>query len=174
MIAIEESGRNLKANHDMPSELTTIVTMPRTSDRDLTAPLRDAAVAGVVLNFNPRDSEMRERASDAWDAIRSSLARHLLEEGPIPFPGDRVFSRTMSSQLKKRYFELRALARQINSISFEDAGRDEIAVAGKALCTLAVRLDDLIGQTEHEMLSKLRQHVFAPGIEPVLCEQSAV
>ena len=166
MTAIERNGKRVKTNQAVSGDQSAIVAVPEVNDLNLAAPLRDAAVAGVVLNFNPRDAEMRERASHAWSVIRSSLARHLLEDrGLIP---------AMSDQLRKRYFELRGLARQINSVSFEDARRDEIALAGKALCALAVQLDDLINRTEHKVLSKLRTHVFANACDEGLREQLAV
>ena len=63
--------------------------------------------------------------------------------------------------LKKRYFELRALARTVDSVSFEDGSDAEISNAGKALCQLAVKLDDLMEGTERRLVNKLRHYVFS-------------
>jgi hypothetical protein len=44
------------------------------------ARLLDASIAGVVLSFNPRDDEMRERAEHSWEVIRGLLADHLFSD----------------------------------------------------------------------------------------------
>jgi hypothetical protein len=132
------------------------------------ARLLDASIAGVVLSFNPRDDEMREKAERAWEAIRAQLAAHLLDEkaDALPWQDDRsVGSPTASGILRKRYSELRALARTVNSTSFEVGTDTEIADAGKALCRLAVKLDDLMESTERRLVNKLRQYVFSSGEE---------
>lgn len=130
------------------------------------ARLLDASIAGVVLSFNPRDDEMRQKAERAWETIRALLASHLLGEEPdtLPWHGDpAVGSATASDLLSKRYCELRALARTVNSISFEDGSDAEISGAGKALCRLAVKLDDLMERTERRLVNKLRQYVLSSG-----------
>jgi hypothetical protein len=132
------------------------------------ARLLDASIAGVVLSFNPRDDEMREKAEHAWEAIRTQLAAHLLDEkvDALPWQDDEsVGSATASGILQKRYSELRALARTVNSTSFEVGSDTEIADAGKALCRLAVKLDDLMESTERRLVNKLRQYVFSSGEE---------
>jgi hypothetical protein len=52
------------------------------------ARLLDASVAGIVLNFNPRDEEMREKAERAWKTIRGLLSDDLFADGdPLPWTG---------------------------------------------------------------------------------------
>ena len=128
------------------------------------ARLLEASIAGVVLSFNPRDDEMREKAELAWEAIRGQLAAAMLADSldTLPWHGDAsVGSPTSCDILKKRYAELRALARMIDATSFEIGSDAEIADAGKALCRLAVKLDDLIEHTERRLVNKLRQYVFS-------------
>jgi hypothetical protein len=130
------------------------------------ARLLDASIAGVVLSFNPRDNEMRLKAERAWETIRALLASHLLtdEAETLPWQGDAsVGSATAADLLCKRYCELRALARIVNSTSFEDGSDAEISGAGKALCRLAVKLDDLMERTERRLVNKLRQYVLSSG-----------
>ena len=128
------------------------------------AHLLDASIAGVVLSFNPRDDEMREKAERSWETIRALLADHLFtEEAAVPpWSGDAsVGSPTAGDILKKRYFELRALARTVDSASFEKGSDAEISNAGKALCRLAVKLDDLMEVTERRLVNKLRHYVLS-------------
>ena len=132
------------------------------------AHLLEASIAGIVLTFNPRDDEMREKAELAWRAIRTQLAGHLLDAKPevLPWAGDSsIGSATAADLLKKRYSELRALARTVNAISFEVGTDAEIAGAGKALCRLAVKLDELMETTHRRLVNKLRQYVFSSGEE---------
>src|SRR5216684_4400961 len=132
------------------------------------AHLLDASIAGVVLSFNPRDDEMREKAERSWETIRAQLADHLFNEesGALPWNGDASLgSPTAHDLLKKRYSELRSLARTIGSVSFEDGSDAEISNAGKALCRLAVKLDDLMEGTKRRLVNKLRQYVLSSGEE---------
>jgi hypothetical protein len=127
------------------------------------AHLLDASIAGVVLSFNPRDDEMREKAERSWETIRALLADHLfMDEAAAPWNGEAsVGSPAACDMLKKRYFELRALARAVDSVSFEDGSDAAISSAGKALCQLAVKLDDLMEGTERRLVNKLGHYVFS-------------
>jgi hypothetical protein len=132
------------------------------------ARLLDASIAGVVLSFNPRDDEMREKAERSWEIIRALLANHLFTEGEAVLPWNRdasVGSPTACDILKKRYSELRSLARTVDSVSFEDGSDAEISTAGKALCRLAIKLDDLMDGTERRLVNKLRYYVFSSAEE---------
>jgi hypothetical protein len=132
------------------------------------ARLLDASVAGIVLSFNPRDQEMRESAERSWQIIRGLLADNLFADatGFLPWTGDGAAgSATAKDILKKRYSELRSLARTVASASFEHGSDAEIAGAGKALCRLAVKLDDLMDGTERRLVTALRAYVFSSGEE---------
>ncbi|HLI79840.1 MAG TPA: hypothetical protein VKV03_07650 [Candidatus Binataceae bacterium] len=128
------------------------------------ARLLDASIAGVVLSFNPRDDEMRERAEQSWEIIRALLADHLFIEDAMPWSAaSAIGSPAACDILKRRYVELRGLAREVASVSFEDGSDAEISSAGKALCRLAVKLDDLMDGTERRLLNQLRHYVFSSG-----------
>jgi hypothetical protein len=126
--------------------------------------LLEAAVAGLVLSFNPRDYEMRAQAAAAWEGIRAVLADDVLAEevGAAPWTRDSShYPRATADLLKKRYLELRTLAHLIKDISFESSTNSEVSVAGRALCRLAVCLDDLINGSDRRVSPKLRQYVLA-------------
>jgi len=130
------------------------------------AHLLDASIAGVVLSFSPRDDEMRETAERSWKIIRALLADHLFgdEAASLPWDGDAsVGSPAATDILRKRYAELRLLARTVASVSFENGSDPEISNAGKALCRLAVKLHDLMDGTQRRPVNKLRQYVFSSG-----------
>ena len=160
MLGTETAIRRSKGNLALLSHPTNRLVR---HDEPRDARLLDAAVAGVVLSFNPRDNEMREKAQDAQSCLREMLAAHMFSEEPcfLPWTEDRSVSRTMADLLKKRYSELRTLAQTISSTCFETGSNSEIMIAGRALCKLAVKLDDLMDGAERRMLARLRQYVFA-------------
>ena len=128
------------------------------------ARLLDASIAGVVLGFNPRDEEMRQKAARAWQTIRALLGEHMFTEPDAIFPWTEdatVGSSTACDILKKRYCEIRSLAHTVSAVSFEVGSDAEISGAGKALCRLAVTLDDLMEETERRLVNQLRHYVFA-------------
>lgn len=166
MLGTETAIRRSKGNLALLSHPTNrLVRHEETRD----VRLLEAAVAGVVLSFNPRDNEMRDKAIEAQECLREMLAEHVFSEEPcfLPWTEDRSVSRTMAELLKKRYSELRTLAQTVNSTSFETGSNSEIAVAGRALCKLSVKLDDLMDGAERRMLAKLRHYVFASSAEEV-------
>ncbi len=135
----------------------------------LGAPLLDAAVAGVVLSFNPQNPEMRALAGASWSRIRATLSHHMLSEKITILPlteDQRLVSRPVLERMRRRHAELRKLARTVDSVSFETGGREEVARAGKTLCDLAIRLDDALEGEEHALLPKLRRYIFAAAPPP--------
>lgn len=167
-------------SHSRQLDLKPISSFPRTkfddrpanrvvhADFSRDARLLDASIAGVILSVNPRDEEMREKAARAWQFIRTMLADHLLDNANagLPWIDDAsVGSATARDLLMKRYAELRTLAQTIESTSFEAGSDHEISAAGKALCRLAVKLDDLTERTQRRLVNKLREYVFAAAKE---------
>ncbi len=126
-------------------------------------PLRSAAVAGMVLSFNPQNSEMRETAEKSWEKIRLLLSHHLLGEAEIVLPGAderAAFTSTMARRAKRRHAELRSLARRIDAVSFECGRNGEVAEAADALREFAIKLDDLVDGADRGLLPLLRPYVF--------------
>jgi hypothetical protein len=56
---------------------------------------------------------------------------------------------------------MRAQIGKLTGVSFEDDPDKVVSVAGKALCALAVKLDDLIDSEEMRLLPALRKMLFA-------------
>ena len=133
-------------------------------DRKLEMPLLDAAVAGAILGFRPTDKEMRRQAELAWRTIRPQLSQHLLSEDDTLLPWaetSKGLSVKVVDQLKAQHHELRSLARKLTGVSFEEDADGVVAPAGRALCMLAVKLDDLIDSEEKGLLPALRKVLFA-------------
>jgi|SRR5271163_3349360 len=132
-------------------------------------PLLDAAVAGVVLGFRPSDREMREQAERCWETIQPILSQHLFNEDETLLPwakGMAGFSPVVMLRFKKSHDELHQIAKQLAGVSFEEDKEQIVERAGKALCALAVKLDDLIASEELRLFPSLRKLLFSeiPGV----------
>ena len=130
----------------------------------LEMPLLDAAVAGVILGFKPSDREMRAQAQRCWETLKPQLNQHLLSEDETVLPWAEVegaLSPEVMNRIKKSHLEMRSLISKLNGVSFEEDPDKVVAVAGKALCMLAVKLDDLIDSEEMRLLPALRRMLFA-------------
>jgi len=127
-------------------------------------PLLDAAVAGVILGFRPSDRAMRTQARRCWEILKPQLNQHLLSEDEtvLPWAQDAGgLSGEVMKRIKKSHREIRALIGKLIGVSFEDDPDKVVSVAGKALCALAVKLDDLIDSEEMRLLPALRRILFA-------------
>jgi hypothetical protein len=127
-------------------------------------PLLDAAVAGVILGFRPSDREMRTQAQRCWEILKPQLNQHLLSEDETVLPwaaGAGGLSPQVINRIKKSHREIRALIGKLIGVSFEEDPDKVVSVAGKALCALAVKLDDLIDSEEMRLLPALRRILFA-------------
>ena len=153
-----------RKNPGAPEDIRRLVEQLSGEDLKLSLPLLDAAVSGVILGFSPDDPEMRGLAAKSWEYLKPLLSHHLLSEDESVLSwarAHREFPREKVEKFKKRHEELRALAQAINSADFKSGGDAEVARAGKALCRLAVRLDDLIEGEERELFPMLRRFLTA-------------
>ncbi len=133
-------------------------------EHSLGMPLLDAAVAGVILGFKPSDREMRTQAQRCWEILKPQLNQHLLVEDETVLPwaeGAGGISAKIMDRIKKSHNEMRSLIGKLTGVSFEDDPDKVVSVAGKALCALAVKLDDLIDSEEIRLLPTLRRILFA-------------
>jgi hypothetical protein len=133
-------------------------------DHRLGIPLLDAAVAGVILGFKPSDREMRAQAQRCWGSLKPRLNQHLLSEDETVLPwaeGAGGISAEVMDRIKQSHREMRSLIGQLVGVSFEEDPDKVVAAAGKALCVLAVKLDDLIDSEEMRLLPALRRMLFA-------------
>ena len=130
----------------------------------LEMPLLDAAVAGVVLGFRPSDREMRTQAQRCWETLKPRLNQHLLsqDETVLPWAEEAVrLPAEVLNRIKNSHREMRSLIAKLIGVSFEEDPDKIVAAAGKALCVLAVKLDDLIDSEEMRLLPALRKMLFA-------------
>ena len=130
----------------------------------LEMPLLDAAVAGVVLGFKPSDREMRMQAQRCWEILKPRLNQHLLSQDETVLPWAEEagsISAEVMNRIKDSHREMRSLIAKLIGVSFEEDPDKIVAVAGKALCVLAVKLDDLIDSEEIRLLPALRKMLFA-------------
>jgi len=133
-------------------------------EHGLGMPLLDAAVAGVILGFKPSDREMRAQAQRCWETLKPRLNQHLMSEDETVLPwveGEGGISAAALDRIKKRHLQLRLLIGKLTGVSFEEDPDKVVSVAGKALCALAVKLDDLIDSEEMRLLPALRKMPFA-------------
>ena len=133
-------------------------------EHGLGIPLLDAAVAGVILGFKPADREMRAQAQRCWETLKPRLNQHLLSEDEtvLPWAEDAGgISVEAMNRIKSSHREMRSLIGKLTGVSFEKDPDKVVAMAGKALCVLAVKLDDLIDSEEMRLLPALRKMLFA-------------
>jgi hypothetical protein len=127
-------------------------------------PLLDAAVAGVILGFKPSDREMRVQAQRCWKILKPQLNQHLLSEDETVLPwteGVGGLPPEIINRIKSSHREMRSLISKLTGVSFEEDPDKTVAAAGKALCVLAVKIDDLIDSEEMRLLPALRRMMFA-------------
>ena len=130
----------------------------------LAMPLLDAAVAGAILGFKPSDREMRAQAQRCWEILKPQLNQHLLSEDETVLPWAEIaggLPAAVMERIKQSHLEIRSLASKLNGVSFPKDPDKVVAGAGKALCVLAVKLDDLIASEEMRLLPALRKMLFA-------------
>jgi hypothetical protein len=126
--------------------------------------LLDAAVAGAILGFKPSDREMRAQAQRCWETLKPRLNQHLLSEDETVLPWAELaggIAPEVIERIKQSHLEMRSLIAKLNGVSFEKDADKVVAVAGKALCVLAVKLDDLIDSEEIRLFPALRRMLFA-------------
>jgi hypothetical protein len=127
-------------------------------------PLLDTAVAGVILGFKPSDREMRAQAQRCWEILKPRLNQHLLSEDETVLPwveGAGGIQPPFMDRIKRNHRELHSLIAKLVGVSFEEDPDKVVSVAGKALCALAVKLDDLIDSEGMRLLPALRRMLFA-------------
>ena len=152
------------AKRDATRQIRNLTEELSRDEYQLGMPLLDAAVAGVILGFKPADSEMRAQAQRCWDILKPRLNQHLLSEDETVLPWAQDAGRLSTAMLdliKNSHRELRSLIAKLVGVSFKGDPDKVVSAAGKALCALAVKLDDLIDSEEMRLLPALRRILFA-------------
>ena len=107
---------------------------------------------------------MRTQAQRCWEILQPQLNQHLLSEDETVLPwaeGAGRLSAAVIDRIKKSHREMRSQIAKLVGVSFEEDPDNVVAAAGKALCMLAVKLDDLIDSEEMRLLPALRRMLFA-------------
>lgn len=107
---------------------------------------------------------MRAQAQRCWETLKPRLNQHLLSEDEtvLPWAEDAGgMSVEAMNRIKSSHREMRSLIGKLTGVSFEKDPDKVVAAAGKALCVLAVKLDDLIDSEEMRLLPALRKMLFA-------------
>ncbi len=107
---------------------------------------------------------MRTQAQRCWETLKPQLNQHLLSEDETVLPWAKTaggLAPEVMKQIKKNHREMRSLISKLIGVSFEEDPDKVVSVAGKALCALAVKLDDLIDSEEMRLLPALRKMLFA-------------
>ena len=160
---IKRSARRTKKRVDTRKIRNLTEELSREEYR-LGMPLLDAAVAGVILGFKPSDREMRAQAQRCWEILKPQLNQHLLSEDQTVLPwaeGAGGIPAEVMERIKESHREMRTLIARLIGVSFEQDPDKVVSVAGKALCALAVKLDDLIDSEEMRLIPALRRMLFA-------------
>ena len=108
--------------------------------------------------------ELREQAQRCWEILKPQLNQHLLSEDETVLPwaeGAGGITPEVMNRIKNSHREMRSLIAKLIGVSFEEDPDKIVAAAGKALCVLAVKLDDLIDGEEMRLLPALRKMLFA-------------
>jgi len=161
------TARKPSANRAKFSDTRKIRNLTEELSREeygLGLPLLDTAVAGAILGFRPSDREMRAQAQRCWEILKPRLNQHLLSEDETVLPwaeGAGGLPAPVMNRTKERHREMRSLIAKLIGVSFEEDPDKIVAAAGKALCVLAVKLDDLIDSEEMRLLPALRRMLFA-------------
>ena len=158
------SSRNPSATPADTRKIRNLTEELSREEHGLGIPLLDAAVAGVILGFKPSDREMRTQAQRCWETLKPRLNQHLLSEDEtvLPWAQDAGgISADQMERIKQSHLEMRSLIAKLVGVSFEKDPDKVVTVAGKALCMLAVKLDDLIDSEEMRLLPALRRMLFA-------------
>jgi hypothetical protein len=152
-----------------PEKMKAILGQLEREDVKLGARLLDAAVAGAVVARHPTDKDFRREAERAWHAIEPLISHHLKseEESVLNWAEDHDFPAELIDRARERHQKLRRLVRTVAENGFENRSDAEIEKAGRALCALAVHLDDLIDGEERVLFPMLHRKLFdVPEVVP--------
>ncbi len=142
--------------------LKAILGQLEREDVKLGARLLDAAVAGAVVARHPSDKEFRKEAQRAWLAIEPLISHHLKseEESVLNWAEGHDFPFELIERARERHQKLRRLVRTVAENGFANRPDPEVEKAGRALCALAVHLDDLIDGEERVLFPMLYRKLF--------------
>ncbi len=145
-----------------PERLKAVLSQLEREDAKLGARLLDAAVAGAVVARHPSDKEFRREAERAWHALEPLISHHLKseEDTVLEWAEGHDFPYELIERARERHQKLRRLVRTVADNGFTDRPDAEVEKSGRALCALAVHLDDLIDGEERVLFPMLHRKLF--------------
>ncbi|HUY27449.1 MAG TPA: hypothetical protein VMV27_08525 [Candidatus Binataceae bacterium] len=133
-------------------------------DFQMRSHLLDAAVAGAILARDPGDKALRHEATQAWQSLAATLSHHVAAEEAMAAKWVKSKSDTPKRVIvgaRERLARLRGLAAAVSGVDFARAADSDVRRGARALCSLAMDLDDLIDSDERELFPLLQRSLFA-------------
>ncbi|HVA80513.1 MAG TPA: hypothetical protein VNF29_06275 [Candidatus Binataceae bacterium] len=131
--------------------------------------LLDAAVAGAILARDPADRALRHEAAQAWQSLAATLSHHVAAEEEMAarwVKSKREIPNRPIVGARERLARLRGLAATVSGVDFARAADADARRGARALCSLAMDLDDLIDSDERELFPLLQRSLFAHRAAP--------
>ncbi len=142
----------------------TALNILSAEDSHMRTHLLDAAVAGAILARDPADRALRHEAAAAWQELAATLSHHVATEEEVTSPRaglQRNYLKPVIKGVRERLARMRGLATTVASVDFDRAGDAEVRRGARALCAIAVDLDDLIDSDERHLFPFLQRSLFA-------------
>ncbi len=147
-----------------PARIKKLLSGLEREDTKLSARLLNAAVAGAAVALHPSDPDFRRGADSAWRDLEPMISHHLKSDGEtvLSWAESRAqFPHDLVVRAHERHQKLRRLVRRLVDARFRAASDSAVKKAGRALCALAVHLDDLIAGEERTLFPLLHRRLFA-------------
>ncbi len=132
-------------------------------DSELREHLLDAALAGLRLARDPHSRNLRRDAGRIWSVIEPVISHHFAAEDAVMLPWlDRYahLSPDIRRRARECHDKLKKLAVAVENSDFERVSDVDAAATGRALCGLAVCLDDAIDAEERRLFPAIQKALF--------------
>jgi hypothetical protein len=160
MNATEATGKH----HERPNAgMRHLFEELNRKDSALRPHLLDAALAGLRLTRTPTSRALRCDAAEVWSVIEPVIHSHLQAGDGVTLSWiDRHarLSPQVLHRVRRCHWKLRKLTSAIERARFESVSDAQAIQAGRALCGLAVCLDDAIDVEERKIFPAIHQALF--------------
>lgn len=150
-----------RANHR--SQAIAALSSLEAEDSQMRTHLLDAAVAGAILARDPADRSLRREAAREWKSLAATLLHHVTTEEAVTSLKvglKRQLPRPLVKEVRERLGRLRALTLTVEGVDFEHADDAQVRRGARALCAIAVDLDDLIDSDERHLFPLMQRALF--------------
>lgn len=159
-----DRGKSSAAALPRPFDLKSLLEEIAGENLSLRRPIIEAAVTGSELSCQPSNLELRARAAKALATIQAIMSHHLASEDTMMLPwaeASSILPAELVEKTRKEHQELLGAGGSLARVSFERGADEEVARAGKALCTFAAMLDDVVAGEQGKLFPMLRRALFA-------------